>query len=36
MSRYEPETIRYCDIYDCDDCPKYGDTCDGKDEDEDD
>lgn len=29
------EVVYFCDIYDCEDCPKYGDDCDGK-EDEDD
>lgn len=24
------ETITYCDIYNCKDCPKYGDDCDGE------
>ena len=23
------ETITYCDIYKCKDCPRYGDDCDG-------
>lgn len=31
----EYERLRYCDIYTCDDCPRCGDDCDGK-EDEDD
>ena len=29
------EVVYYCDLYECYDCPKYGDDCDGK-EDEDD
>lgn len=31
----EDERVRYCDVCDCEDCPRYGDDCDGK-EDEDD
>lgn len=23
------EIITYCDIYECQDCPRYGDDCDG-------
>ena len=26
------DIITYCDIYECNDCPRYGDDCDGKDE----
>lgn len=33
---YDPyDIVTYCDIYDCKDCPRYGDDCDGKGEDED-
>lgn len=31
----EYDRVRHCDLYDCEDCPRYGDDCDGK-EDEDD
>lgn len=31
----EYDRVRLCDLYDCEDCPRYGDDCDGK-EDEDD
>lgn len=24
--------ITYCEIFACEDCPKYGDDCDGRDE----
>lgn len=30
------EIVNYCEIYDCRDCPKCGDTCDGLDMEEDD
>ena len=26
------EIVTYCMIYACEDCPKYGDDCDGRDE----
>lgn len=26
------EIITYCMIYACEDCPRYGDDCDGRDE----
>ena len=26
------EIITYCEIFACEDCPKYGDDCDGRDE----
>ena len=26
------EKVTYCMIYECEDCPKYGDDCDGRDE----
>ena len=29
---YEYERITYCDIYDCADCPRCGDDCEGDDE----
>lgn len=29
MSRLDPEIITYCDICKCEDCPRYGDDCDG-------
>ena len=36
MSIYdEYDIITYCDIYKCEDCPRYGDDCDGNGEDED-
>ena len=28
----DKEIVTYCMIYDCEDCPKYGDDCDGRDE----
>ena len=31
-----PDRVTYCEIYKCKDCPRYGDDCDGKDEDDDD
>jgi len=35
---WEPEPdkdyIKICDVYDCKDCPKYGDDCDGWEEDD--
>lgn len=24
------DVTTYCDIYECEDCPRYGDDCDGK------
>lgn len=37
MSRFDPEMITYCDVIDrCEDCPRYGDDCDGKGDDEED
>ena len=36
MSRFDPEIITYCDINKCEDCPRYGDDCDGKGGEEDD
>ena len=36
MSKYDPESITLCDINKCEDCPRYGDDCDGEFEDEDD
>ena len=36
MSKYDPELITFCDINECEDCPRYGDDCDGEFEDEDD
>lgn len=36
---YDPfnndDIVTYCDIYDCSDCPRCGNDCDGKWEDED-
>lgn len=32
----EPDIITLCDINKCEDCPRYGDDCDGRWEDEDD
>lgn len=26
------DIITLCEIYECEDCPKYGDDCDGRDE----
>ena len=26
------EIVTYCEIYECEDCPRYGDDCDGRDE----
>lgn len=26
------DIVTYCMIYECEDCPKYGDDCDGRDE----
>ena len=38
--RYDPleyDDIRtYCDIYSCDECPRCGDDCDGRDDEEED
>ena len=38
--RYDPleyDDIRtICDVCDCDDCPRYGDDCDGRDDEEED
>ena len=28
------DIVTYCDIYDCKDCPRYGDDCDGEFEDD--
>lgn len=28
------DMISFCDIYECSDCPRYGDDCDGKADDE--
>ena len=30
------DIITYCDIYECNDCPRYGDDCDGEFEEEED
>ena len=29
------DAVRLCDIYECTDCPRYGDDCDGEFEEED-
>lgn len=26
---FETETVTYCDINECSECPRYGDNCDG-------
>lgn len=26
----DKEKVTYCMIYECEDCPKYGDDCDGR------
>lgn len=26
------DAITYCEIYACEDCPRYGDDCDGREE----
>ena len=31
-----PDGVTYCELYACKDCPRYGDDCDGKDEEDDD
>ena len=28
----DKEIVTYCMIYECEDCPRYGDDCDGRDE----
>lgn len=28
----DKEIVTYCMIYSCEECPKYGDDCDGRDE----
>ena len=28
----DKEKVTYCMIYECEDCPRYGDDCDGRDE----
>ena len=28
------DDVAYCDIYACKDCPRYGDDCDGEEEDD--
>ena len=28
------ERVRYCDIYDCEECPRYGECCDGEEDDD--
>lgn len=33
---YGPDVVTYCDIYDCRECPRYGDDCDGEFDEEDD
>ena len=33
--RCSMDIVTYCDIYDCKDCPRYGDDCDGEFEEED-
>lgn len=30
----EYEALTYCDIYECSECPRYGDNCDGNGEEE--
>ena len=32
---FDEDCVKFCEIYGCSECPKYGDDCDGK-EDEDD
>ena len=32
----QPDIVTYCDICECEDCPRMGDDCDGEDIDEDD
>ena len=32
--RLEATMITYCDIYKCEECPRYGDDCDGRGEEE--
>lgn len=31
----EEEVITYCELFKCNECPKYGDDCDGKEDDDD-
>ena len=29
------DIVKYCDIYKCENCPRYGDDCDGEDDERD-
>lgn len=33
-SYWDDDYVSLCDVNDCEDCPRYGDDCDGKGEDE--
>lgn len=30
----DKEIVTYCMIFECEDCPRYGDDCDGRDDEE--
>lgn len=32
----DDDRVTYCELYECSECPRYGDDCDGNGEDEDD
>ena len=34
VNMYRDDLVTYCDIYECSDCPRYGDNCDGNGEEE--
>ena len=34
MPMCKGDSVTYCDINECSDCPRYGDDCDGKEEDD--
>ena len=36
MKEFDPyDIVTYCDVCECEECPRYGDDCDGKGDDED-
>lgn len=36
MPMCKDDSVTYCDIYECSECPRYGDDCDGERDEEDD
>ena len=31
---YRDDVVTYCDIYECSECPRYGNDCDGQEDDD--